>query len=244
MTDLKQIILLGFKYSRDKFVLFLIVFASTFLLMEYLKLILTQDQVVTQIYWLIGLFAIENFFTCGVYGSLKRILSGEKLTSEMFLKNCIQFFARFLGIKILFVVFLGFISGIILILAETAGKISSFPATASIVFLWLVWLSLPVYYFVLALFAPIVLFSENSTVWQSVKISIGFSRIFLDRIIVIAFLYFISVVVFVYFPEKSYNLSSQFWFFLKGIIVSILEIGFISSFLLMFQKEWHDERNI
>ncbi len=236
MSDLRQILLSGFRYNRDKFSLFLVVLFSTILMMKGFERILLQNQTEIQIYWLISLFVVENFLTCGVYGSLKKILFGEKLTLEMFLKNCVDFFARFLAIKVLFVLFAAFVSGTILILAETAGKIPLIPATG-IVLLWLVWLSLPVYYFVLSLFAPIVLFSENSGVLQSIKTSIGFSRIFLDRIIVIAFLYLLSVLVLVYFPEKLYNLSSGFWSFVKGIIVSTIEIGFISSFLLLYQKE-------
>ncbi|OQB73239.1 MAG: hypothetical protein BWX89_01037 [candidate division TA06 bacterium ADurb.Bin131] len=240
MKDLGQIILSGFNYNRDKFLLFLVVLISTILMMKGLDLALDRDQV----FCILGIFLIENFLTCGVYGSLKKILSGEKLTPQVFLKNCVNFFIRFLIIKIFFVISIVFISGIILILIEAAGKIPSVPAATGIVFLWLIWLSFPMYYLILSLFAPMVLFSENSGIWQSIKTSISFSRIFFSKIIIIAFLYFISVLVFVYFPEKSYNLSSGLWYFCKGVLVSIMEIGFISSFLLLYQKGWDNERNV
>jgi len=201
--------------------------------MQVIEYIFKEQQ--NQLLWLMVVLFIENFLTCGVYGSLKNILLEKTLTAKMFLINGLKFFTRFLLIKLLFVVFIGFITGLLMLVAQATGKFS-IPMTAGIVLLWIVWLAFPSYYFVLSLFAPIVMFSQDSSVLESIKASIFFSKKALEQIIVIAFLYFCSVLVFVYLPEKMYNLSSVAWLVLKGIFVSIFEIGFINSFLLLYEK--------
>ncbi|HPP66803.1 MAG TPA: hypothetical protein PKX05_02685, partial [bacterium] len=222
--------------TRDKFLLFLVVFFSTFLITEGLEYIWTQPKIETQLYWLIGIFMIENFLTCGVYGCLKNIVSGETLTFNLFLKHCVEFFLKFLGLKLLFVIIVVFIAAVIIMLAEATGNISSRFISLTMMILWAGWLTLPVYYIVLSLFAPIVLFSDNCGVWQSIKSSIGFGRTFLDHLMPLAFLYFFSVIIFIYLPEKLYNISSGLWSFYKGLMVSGMEIGFICSFFLFYDR--------
>jgi len=233
MNILTSILKNGFSFNRDRMKLFLVVFCSTIVLMQVIEYIFKEQQ--NQLLWLMVVLFIENFLTCGVYGSLKNILLEKTLTAKMFLINGLKFFTRFLLIKLLFVVFIGFITGLLMLVAQATGKFS-IPVTAGIVLLWIVWLAFPSYYFVLSLFAPIIMFSQDSSVLESIKASIFFSKKALEQIIVIAFLYFCSVLVFVYLPEKMYNLSSVAWLVLKGIFVSIFEIGFINSFLLLYEK--------
>ncbi|MCM8828281.1 MAG: hypothetical protein NC902_03205, partial [Candidatus Omnitrophica bacterium] len=134
-------------------------------------------------------------------------------------------------------------AGLLLIVVEAAGKLP-LPAAASIAFLWLVWLAIPAYYFVLSLFAPVVLFSQDTEIFQSIKMGIIFTRKFLNEIIVIAFFYFFSIGLLVYLPEKLYNFESTAWTIYKSITASIFEVGFISSLFLFYEKERNHERNV
>ncbi|MGB9642947.1 MAG: hypothetical protein ACP5JO_07150 [Candidatus Ratteibacteria bacterium] len=242
MNMLADILKKGFSFNRARMKLFLVVFCSTCILIQSIEYIFKEEQQ-NQLLWFTIIFLVENFLTCGVYGSLKNILIEKTLTARMFLINCLKFFTRFLLIKLLFVIFIGFITGLLMLVAEATGKFS-IPATAGIVLLWLVWLAFPSYYFILSLFAPIVMFSQDSSVLESIKMSIFFSKKAIDQVIVIAFLYFCSILIIVYFPEKMYNLSSVAWLVLKGIFVSAFEIGFINSFLLLYEKEMPHERNV
>ena len=242
MKMLTGILKSGFSFNRDRIKLFLVVFCSTLFLMQAIEYIFKKDAQ-NQLLWLMIIFLVENFLTCGVYGSLKNVLDGTTLTVRTFLMNCLRFFTRFLLIKLLFVIFIALITGLLMLVAQATGRLS-IPAAAGIVLLWLVWLAFPSYYFVLSLFSPIVMFSQDSPILESIKTSIFFSKKVLDKIIIISFLYFCSVLFLVYLPEKMYNLSSSVWLVLKGIFVSVLEIGFINSFLLLYEKEMPHERNV
>ena len=241
MINMVEIIKNGFLFTRPKLKLFFVVLCSTIILMQCLDYIFKKNNEASQLLYLLMILIAENFLTCGVYGSLSKILLKHTLTLKMFLNSALKFFMRFLFIKLIFVIFVTFIAGLLELVAVATGEIS-IPAATGIILLWLVWLAFPVYYFVLSLFAPIVLFSENSGILNSLKTSIKFSKLALDKIIVIAFFYFFAVMALVYLPEKAYNLSSWLWLFWKGIIVSFFEIGFISSFLLLYQQGWNNER--
>ncbi|MCM8814779.1 MAG: hypothetical protein NC931_02155 [Candidatus Omnitrophica bacterium] len=190
-----------------------------------------------------AIIVIENFLTCGVYGSLKKALSAQTFTHHIFFSSAIRFFIRFLLIKMFFIFFLIFFAGLLFMVAEVTAKLP-LHLTAVIVLLWLMWLTVPAFYFVLSLFAPIVLFSQDTEIFQSIKLGIISARKFLDKLVVIAFFYFLSIGLLVFFPEKAYNSISNTWMIYKSIVASFLEVGFISSLLLFYEKECNDERSI
>lgn len=243
MSNLQHLIKSGFELTNEKFKLFIIVLCSTIFLINAVDYIFEKLNEQNQFFWLMIVLLIENFLTCGVYGSLKKVLSGIKLTTGMFLSNGLNFFLRFLALKLLFILFASLIAGLLMLVAE-ATKNLSIPATTGIVILWIVWLAFPVYYFVLSLFAPIVLFSNNTGIIQTIKTGILFSKKNINSIIVLSFTYLSAIALLVYFPEKVYNLSSVFWTFYKGAVVSIFEIGFISCLLLLYEKELNHEGSI
>lgn len=243
MKDIYSIIRAGLIFTGDKTKLFFIVMISTLLLTEVVEFIFSKVEQQNQLLYLVGVLLIENFLTCGVYGSLRKILSKIRFTVDMFFSSAIRFFFRFLVIKLCFVFFVFIFGSILLAVSQATGKIS-LPAASIIVVLWLIWLAFPAYYFVLALYAPVVLFSQDTRITQAIKTSIIFCKRTLDKIIVIAFFYFILVGLLVYLPEKAYNLSSTLWTFFKSIVVSIAEIGFISCLFLLYEKESDNERNV
>ena len=173
MKSLSSIVKSGFILTADKFKLFIVVTCSTLLLIQTVEFIFKKVDPQNQVLWLLGVILIENFLTCGVYGSLKKILSGTRFSGEMFLLNAISFFIRFLLIKLIFITSFFILGGLGLLIAEATGKIPIF-AAAGIVLILLVWLAFPAYYFVLSLFAPIVLFSQNTGLIQSFKTAIYF----------------------------------------------------------------------
>lgn len=243
MNRIQDVIKNGFVLTRDKIKLFVVVLFSTLLLITIIEHIFKKTGEELQILWLLIVLMVENFLTCSVYGSLKKILSGRKLTAKLFIANGVIFFLRFLIIKLIFILFVIILAGLMILAVKATGEIS-LPLAAGIVLLWLVWLAFPAYYFVLSLFAPVVLFSENTGIIKSIKTGILFSRKKLDRILVVAFSYFAAIVLLVYLPEKVYNISCGIWLFYKSVIASFLEVGFISSLLLLYQRESNNEGNI
>ncbi|MCM8763811.1 MAG: hypothetical protein NC830_00365 [Candidatus Omnitrophica bacterium] len=242
MKNILRIIRSGLTPTLDKTRIFIIVACSTLFLIKSVEHTTTKANEQPLMLWPVAILLVENFLTCGVYGSLKKTLSGIRFTHLIFISSALKFFLRFLLIKMLFIIFIIFFSGLLFMVVEAAGKISIHAASV-IVLLWLAWLAIPAYYFVLCLFAPIVLFSRDTGIVQSIKTSIVFTRKTLNEIIIIAFFYFFSIGLLVYFPEKAYNLSSTAWTIYKSIIASVFEIGFISSLLLFYEKECNHERS-
>ncbi|MCM8764971.1 MAG: hypothetical protein NC830_06410 [Candidatus Omnitrophica bacterium] len=243
MKNISGTIKSGLAPTRDRAKVFFIVACSTLFLIKSFEYASKKANEQALMVCLLAILMIENFLTCGVYGALKKIISGIKFTHEIFISSAIKFFIRFLLIKMLFIIFVIFFAGLLLIVVEAAGKLS-LPAATSIVLLWLVWLAIPAYYFVLSLFAPVVLFSQDTGIIQSIKTGIIFTRKFLNEITIIAFFYFFSVGLLVYLPEKLYNFSSTTWMIYKSITASIFEVGFISSLFLFYEKERNHERNV
>ncbi|MCM8822027.1 MAG: hypothetical protein NC831_04350 [Candidatus Omnitrophica bacterium] len=243
MKNISVIIKSGLTPARDRIKIFFIVACSTLFLIKTFEYTSKKVNEQTLMLSLLAILMVENFLTCGVYGSLKKTISGIKFTHKIFISSALKFFIRFLLIKMLFIIFVIFFAGLLLIVVEAAGKLS-LPAAASIAFLWLVWLAIPAYYFVLSLFAPVVLFSQDTEIFQSIKMGIIFTRKFLNEIIVIAFFYFFSIGLLVYLPEKLYNFESTAWTIYKSITASIFEVGFISSLFLFYEKERNHERNV
>ncbi|MCM8758575.1 MAG: hypothetical protein NC906_02220 [Candidatus Omnitrophica bacterium] len=243
MNTVRQVLKSGLKLTPEKLKLFVVVVCSTLFLISIIDHIFSKNQQETQFLWLLMVLMLENFLTCGVYGSLKKILLGMNLTVKLFFSNGAKFFLRFLIIKCIFIFFVIVFAGLLMLAVKATSGISLF-AAASIILLWLAWLAFPAYYFLLSLFAPIVLFSENTGIIQSLKKAIFFCRKKLDKILVIAFFYFAAIAVLVYLPEKVYNISGNFWKIYKSITASFFEVSFISSLILLYQRELSHERNV
>ncbi|MCX7705923.1 MAG: hypothetical protein N2115_06690 [bacterium] len=244
MISILNIVKSGFNLTGDKFKLFAVVFFSTLFLINIIEYIFSKVNQQNQVLYLLLVLLIENFLTCSIYGSLKKTLFGTRLTLDMFISSGFIFFLRFLFIKIVFIFFVIILAGLFTLVVKATSGIS-IPAATAIVVLWLIWFAFPTYYFVLSLFAPIVLFSENSGIIHSIKTAIIFSKKNLDKIIILSFFYFSAIALLVYLPERVYNnIQSVVWITYKGIVVSIFEIGFISSLILLYQKEINHEGNV
>ncbi len=233
----------GFLFNRDKLKLLVILIFSVIFLTMSIEYIFKKGSEQSQLLWVLSILLAENFLTCGLYGSLKEIISGKNLNSIVFFSNGARFFSRFLIIKFCFVFFIIFLGTFLFLIAYAVGKMT-LPGAAGFAFLWLIWLAFPSYFFVMALFAPIVLFSQNSGVIESIKKGIIFSRKNIDRLIVLVFFFIFLGGFLVYLPEKIYNFSSGFWTVCKSVIISVLEISFISCLLFFYQKESKNEGNI
>ncbi len=233
----------GFRFERNSLKMVGIVFLWTIIVFLITKNIAytnpqkidIQSQKI--LFLFLFLMLIENYLTSSVYGSLNDIVSSIDFKWKNFFHYGNHFFGRFLTVKI----FIAFI--LILIFLLGSGLVASLRyiplAFQNVLYvIFILWLAFPIYLFCLLLFAPLIIFLEDCSVFSSIKKSFGFLKIHMGHILVISFLFGL-IIFLVNFPFTGYNTNTWLWWFFKAAILSFGEIGFIKTYFYFYKSITH-----
>lgn len=238
MNTLSQIIKQGIVFKQKEFLLSLCVYAYLLVSFSVLSLNLSETYFfLLQVFFLL----FENYITIGVYYGIKQDVYKENFNlSEIFVRP-VHFFFRVITYKL----FAGFFALLMIAFGMSMFELvkgSSPTALKFITGFTILWLAFPVYLLLLTFFAPLIIITEDTSLFPSIRASVVFMRKNLFEIVKIVLLA-APFWAFAFFLIRVYN-EKKGLFLLNGLVfyfIAALEVITIKVFMLFYQARERKE---
>jgi len=226
-----DIIKKGVIFRQKEFLLSLCVFAYLLVSFSILSLKLSEGYLLLlQVFFLL----FENYVTVAVYYGIKEyIFEGKFNIPGMFMKAG-YFFFRVLSYKLFAGFFALLLAAFCMSMIELV-KSSSLAAAGFVTGFTILWIAFPVYLLLLTFFAPLIIITEDSLVFSSVRASVAFMRGNLAEAVKLV-LVTAPFWAFALFLTRVYN--GKGLYLLTGTVfylIAVLEIITIRIFLLFYK---------
>ncbi|MDD3725704.1 MAG: hypothetical protein PHI44_00690 [Candidatus Ratteibacteria bacterium] len=227
-----QIIKKGVLLNRREFCLSLIVFV--YLVFSF-SVMSHYSNVVFLPYLQFVFFLLENYLTVSVYYGIRQSIGTEQFKLHDVFTGGNRFFGRVLWYKVLSLIFILVVAAFCLSMIELV-KDAPLITTGLITAFTVIWLSFPVYLFLLTVYAPLIIVSDDVPLFTAIKTSMLFIRNNLGNVVKLLTI-FLPLWCFAILLLKLYNGKGLVFQFCIFYIVSLLEIITVKVFLFFYRGE-------
>ena len=229
---MKKLIKDGFSLTKGEFLLSLIVFAYLITSVSILQYPFASTYL---LYIQAFFFLLENYITVCVYYGIKSSIWGEEIDVPVIFIKGMKFFGRVLAYKLLAGLFVIFVAAFCMSMVELVKDTA--PITAwSITAFTILWLSFPVYVFLLTTFTPLVIITDDIPLFPAIRKSVAFVKgnlLDIEKLVLL----FLPLWLVVIFSLKLYNEKGFFLQFVILYLISVLEVITVKVFLLFYRRE-------